>query len=97
MYICIIDNQYILSAYYYLHPEALSLVLATVLDHHFGSGSGSEPNQCQIGGLGCKYTRTIHSGTVQQNTPYPSALGRYSAGCPVGPSVNTYNVLAFAV
>jgi len=24
MYICIIDNQYILSAYYYLHPNALS-------------------------------------------------------------------------
>jgi len=23
MYICIIDNQYILSAYYYLHPDAL--------------------------------------------------------------------------
>jgi len=24
MYICIIDNQYILSVYYYLHPDALS-------------------------------------------------------------------------
>ena len=30
------------------------LVLATVLDHHFGSGSGSEPNQRQIGCPGCQ-------------------------------------------
>jgi hypothetical protein len=28
------------------------LVLATVPDRHFGSGSGSKPNRCQIGGLG---------------------------------------------
>jgi hypothetical protein len=30
------------------------LVLATVPDRHFGSGSGSEPNRCQIGGPGCQ-------------------------------------------
>jgi len=30
----------------------LGLMLATVPDHHFGSGSGSKPNRCQIGGPG---------------------------------------------
>ena len=29
-----------------------ALVLATVPDRHFGSGSGSKPNRCQIGGPG---------------------------------------------
>jgi len=28
-----------------------ALVLATVPDRHFVSGSGSKPNRCQIGGL----------------------------------------------
>jgi len=28
------------------------VVLATVPDRHFGSGSGSKPNRCQIGGFG---------------------------------------------
>ena len=30
----------------------LDVVLATVPDRHFGSGSGSKPNRCQIGGPG---------------------------------------------
>jgi len=30
------------------------LVLATVPDRHFGSGSGYKPDSCQIGGLGCQ-------------------------------------------
>ena len=38
--------------------------LATVPDGHFGSGSGSKPNRCQIGGPGRQYTQTAHSGTV---------------------------------
>jgi len=34
------------------HSYYLSLVLATVPDRHFGAGSGSKPNRCQIGGPG---------------------------------------------
>jgi len=32
--------------------DSLALVLAMVPDRHFGSGSGSKPNRCQIGGPG---------------------------------------------
>jgi hypothetical protein len=32
----------------------VQLVLATVPDRHFGSGSGSKPNRCQIGSPGCQ-------------------------------------------
>jgi len=32
--------------------ERMEVVLATVPDRHFGSGSGSKPNRCQIGGPG---------------------------------------------
>ena len=74
-----------------------SIVLATVPDRHFGSGSGSELNRCQIGGPGCQYTRTVNSGLVRCNSPNPSELGRLSAGRPAGPSVDLYNVLVFAV
>jgi len=73
------------------------IVLATVPDHHFGSGSGSKPNRCQIGGPGCQHTRTVNSGTVRCKSPKPSGLGRLSAGRPAGPSVDLYNVLVFAV
>jgi len=30
------------------------LVLATIPDHHFDSGSSSKPNRCQIGDPGCQ-------------------------------------------
>jgi len=43
---------------------AYKVVLAMVPDRHFGSGSGSQPNRCEIGGPGRPYTRTAHSGTV---------------------------------
>jgi len=39
----------------YVKPKIVDaplIVLATVPDHHFGSGSGSKPNRCQIGGPG---------------------------------------------
>jgi len=74
-----------------------SLVLATVPDHHLGSGSGSEPNRCKIGGPGFQYTRTVNSGLVRCKSPNPSELGGLSAGRPAGPSVDLYNVLVFAV
>jgi len=68
-------------------------VLTTVLDRHFGSGSGSEPNPCQISGLGCQHTQTVNSGTVRCKSPNPSGLGGLSVGRPVGPSVDLYNIL----
>jgi len=34
-------------------------------DRHFGSGSGSKINHCQIGRPGCQYTLTINSGMVR--------------------------------
>jgi len=73
------------------------LVLATVPDRHFRSGSGSEPNRCQIGRWGCQHTRTVDSGTVRCKSPNPSGLGGLSAGRTAGPSVDLYNVLVFAV
>ena len=75
----------------------LHVVSMTVLDRHFGSGSGSEPNHCQMGGPGCLQTRTVNSGTVRWKSPNPSALGWSSAGRPACPSVDFYNVLVFAV
>jgi len=45
------------------------LVLATVPDRQFGSGSLSKPNRCQIDCPGRQYTWTAHSGTVPWETP----------------------------
>jgi len=73
------------------------VVLGTVLDHHFGSGAGSSTNNCQIRGPQCQYTRTINSWTVWWYTPNLSDLGRLSAGCPAGPSIDSYNAQVFAV
>jgi hypothetical protein len=64
------------------------LVLATVPDHHFGSRAGSEPNRCQIGGLGCQSTRTVNSDTVRYISLNPSELGGLSVGRPEGSSVD---------
>jgi hypothetical protein len=57
---------------------AAYVVLATVPDRHFGSGSGSKLNRCQIGGPGCQHTRTVNSGTVRCKSPNPSGLGGLS-------------------
>jgi len=65
------------------------LVLAAVLNLHFGSGSGWESNSRQICGLGQFYTQTVNSGTVGWTTPNPSELGGLSVGCPAGPSVHS--------
>ena len=50
------------------------VALATVPDHHVGSGSRSNPNRCQIGCLGGRCTQFVHSGTVQWTTPNPSGM-----------------------
>jgi len=68
-------------------------VLAMVLDSHFRSGSRSEQNLWKIGSLGCQYTWTVNSGTVGLKSPYSCEVGRMS----VGPSVDLYNVVVFAV
>ena len=87
------------------HPNLLDahsgdqsgLVLATVSDRHFGYGSESKANRCQLGGPGRQYTRTAQSGTVPWITPNPSELSGLSAGRPVGPSIDSHKALEFAV
>jgi hypothetical protein len=44
--------------------DEVMVVLATVTDRHFRSGSGSKPNSCLIVGAGCQRTRTAYSGTI---------------------------------
>jgi len=79
-------------------PSAWShIVLATVPDRDFGSRSGSNLNHCQIGSLGCQWTRTISPGAVRWYTPNPSELGRLSAGRLAGPSIDSIKALAFGV
>jgi hypothetical protein len=80
-----------------LIPTGMGVVLTTVPAGHVGSGSGSKPNSCQIGGPVCQHTGTANSGTVRCKSPNPSGLGGLSAGRPAGPSVDLYNVLVFAV
>jgi len=55
--------------------DGLRMVLATVPDRHFGSGSRSKPNHCQMEGPGRQSTRTVNSGTVRRKTPNPSEMG----------------------
>ena len=75
----------------------LLIVLATVQQWRFGSEYGSEPTRSQIGGLGRHYTRTVNSGTVRWTSHNASELGGLSAGCPAGPSVDSYNALVFSL
>ena len=75
----------------------ICIVLATVPDRQFGSGSGYKLNSGQIGGPGHQETRTVHSGTVRWGTTNPSELGMFSAGRPVGPAIDSYKALVFAV
>jgi len=50
-------------------------VIATVPDSCFRSGSGSDPNHCQIGGPGHQYTSTINLSTAQWQSHNPSEWG----------------------
>ena len=75
----------------------MGVVIATVPDHHFGCGSGSKPNRCQIGSPGRQSTGSVDSGTVRLLTPNLSELGRLSAGHPAGPPTDPYKALVFAV
>jgi hypothetical protein len=74
----------------------ICIVIARILDHRCGSRSGLEPNCFKIGGLNCQNTWTVKWGTVQWYSPNPSEMGGLSVGCPVGPSVDSYNAFAFA-
>lgn len=73
------------------------LVLGMVRDHRLGSGSRSEQTWRQHGGPRPPLTRTVDLGTVKETSPYPPPLGGWSAGCPAGLCVNTYNALAFPI
>jgi len=77
--------------------DAKYVELAMVQECRFGSGSGSNPNHGHIGGRDCQPTRTINSGTVRCKAPNLYELGGLSVGRPAGPSVDSYNALAFAV
>jgi len=71
--------------------------IATVPDRRFGSGYRSEPTRFQIGCPGPQCTGTINSGTVRWTSHNLSELGGLSAGCPAGPSVDSYNALVLAL
>ena len=75
----------------------LGLVLATVADCHFGSGSGSKPNHCQNNGPDCQSTQTVDSGIVRWWVSNPAELGRLSAGRPANASIDWIKALAFAL
>jgi len=68
-----------------------------VQESHFGSGSGSKPNRCQIRSPGCQETEMVHSGTVRWYTLNPSEFGWLSVGHPGGPAIDSYQALAYAV
>lgn len=84
----------IFPAWYILYP---GIVIATVLDSHFGSGSGSRPNHCQIGGPGCRQSRTINLGTCRWKSPNQTESGGLLAGPPAGPSIASYKALVVGV
>jgi hypothetical protein len=71
--------------------------LATVPRHHFESVSGYKSNHFQIGGQGCQHTRSVNLGIIRCQTAHPSELGGLSAGRPVGPSIDSYKAVVFAV
>ena len=105
------NNAYITPPFHVVHVDFLHLntificpccvhvqqVFATVLDSNCRSGYGSEPNRRQIGGLGRQYTKTVNWGTGPSTSPYSSEMGWFWGACIVGPSVNTCNLLAFAI
>ena len=78
-----------------LHPDKAIVYHADKFSNR--SGYGSDPTHFLIGGTGCQYTRTVNSGTVRWKSHNPSELCELAAGCPAGPSVDSYNALVFAV
>jgi len=68
-----------------------------VPDRRFGSEPRVEVNHHQLHGPSIQIHRNVHSGMVRWTSPNPSEMGRSSVGCPVGPSEDSYNALAFAV
>ena len=94
-----LDNPYVSKDDWEADDESdveLDIVLSTDLEHHFGSGSGLEPNPRQNGSHDCQSTRNVNSGTVQWISHNPSQLAVLVADCPAGPSVDSYNAMAFA-
>jgi len=75
----------------------MSIVSAMVPDHRFGTGSWLKPNSCPISFPVCEYTQTDILGKVRPKSPNPYELGQLSAGCPSGPSLDSYNAIVFAV
>ena len=73
----------------------VQVVLAPVPDSHLGSVSGLEPNRWKIGRPGCQYTRTVNPVTIPWESTNLSEMGRLSAGCLDGPSIDSYNALVF--
>jgi len=74
-----------------------TLMLATVPDRHFGTGSGTIPERHRIGCPGWEYTQTGNSGTVRWYTPNQSELAGLSAGRLAVPSLVSIKALAFGV
>ena len=71
--------------------ESMSeIVLATVPECHFGSGSRSILNRCQTGGPGFQYSRTVNPGMARWKSPNLSELAGLYAGRPVGPSIDSH-------
>ena len=73
------------------------LMLATVPDRNFGSGSGSKLHRRQIGSPGRQATQTVHLGTVWWYTPNQSELGGLTAGRSAGAAIDSNKPLVFAV
>jgi len=77
------------------YTQGSMLVLAIVLDCHFGSGSGLELNCHQIVIPGCRSIWTVNVGMFQWKSPNLSALGELFLGCPAAPCEDSYNAVAF--
>jgi len=75
---------------------SIGLVLATVLDCRFKSGSRSKLNDCQRSCPDRHFTRTVNWNMIRCKSPSQSELGWLSADCPAGLSTDSDNSLAFA-
>ena len=81
--------------YIYHSGESFLLELTMVPDCPFQFRSATKPNCYKIGSPGRQDTQTVNLGTLQWKSPNRSELGGLSAGCPVGPSVDSYNAFVF--